>query len=253
MTYGSTRGALRVGALLHSGVRLFMAANPIRVWATATLPLALLQGLLFSLLGASLGGDDGFVWALAGSGVLITLFGGVVGANGAVAQDQWEATQFRIQSGSTPAFLVYLCRALPIALVAAGLGTVSMVVASLVLGRLEVIDRVLMAGPLLLVVALSAVGCGLFLASFGLTGGADVVVTNTVVYGAVVGGKVLAPTRTPEWLSWVFPGAHGAAAMRGVLDGGSVPGVLVVWELLVSAGWLALATVGLSCWLWRLR
>lgn len=224
--------------------RDFLAVYPPRVYLSTTLPRAVLQVTFLAYLGYYAAGTDGREFAFIGACAQIIALATVVRAPDVLIDERIMGTLHRVQLGVIPLpavigarWLVYVCAGVVDAIVA-------ILVASLLVGELDLVPELLEAIPLLLIIALSTSGLGLVVAAISLTQRIDVLLTNLAAYVLIVFSGVVAPISAfgdvGQQIVRLLPLTNGLVAIRAfvadepwVADAGL--------ELAVGAGWAAFA------------
>jgi ABC-2 type transport system permease protein len=115
--------------------------------------------------------------------------------------------------------------------------------------------KVLVAAPLVLLVATTTTALGLAVAALSITRRADVLLTNLASYAAAAACGVVAPLSALgplEGVARLLPLTNGLLAVRDVVAGKAWLAD-AGWEAAVGAAWLALAVTLLERQLRRIR
>lgn len=243
---------------MKSGSRDFALMYTPTTWAFGWMTRVLAQVTFYSMMGALLGDSDRTRYLLIGAAVYIAVVETMV----TTAATTWERV-----SGTLPLLI-----AAPAGLVLvfsgrswywAATGTLSSSLSLLILAPLFGVSLTLTQAviviPLIFLVALSTYGLALVCGSLAVRFHPwRNIISNIVHLTMLTLGGFLVPVLfwpTPlQWLAQVFPGTHGLAAIRTVLDSGSTGEALgyaalalltgIAWALVAMWSFWALAASG---------
>jgi ABC-2 type transport system permease protein len=220
-----------------------------KTWLAGWYVRVLFQVVFFALIGRLLGSEDQLHYLLVGNAVMLTAIGSLF----AVAGTTWER-----RAGTLP--LLVASPSSPVVVFAGRSawaltdGFVSSVAAFFVAAPLFDLElpwpRTFLVVPLMALVGASCYALGIFLGGLVLRAMSTRNVVANLTWGTImaIGGVNVPVSYFPqpvEWLAQALPLVHGLEAIRELLTGGSIAGLLpdVGLELLVGSAWLCLALV----------
>lgn len=253
------RDGVRVGARLdavRAGARIgaaeFAAVTPLRLLVATALPRAILQTFFLTLLAAPIGTGDDTYAALGAVTLAMTTFTLIEICDLPIA-DKYAGTGARLRNGTTGRFPVLLARAWPYPAAGFVLCLVVLLVCTGSLLPVHTAGRVLLAAPVLAVIAASTACLGLVGGLVAIRGDNDVLVGNLLAYLTLVAVGALFPAASIPVLGQlgaVLPLGHGLRAVRGIVAGTGWAAQLGL-EVLVGAGWLLVAYLVVRVQEWR--
>jgi ABC-2 type transport system permease protein len=210
----------------------------------ASLPRAVLQCLFFTLLGRALGGGQGEEYAFIGALAAVQTLSCAVAICDVPMLDKWSGTFYRIRIGRLSPTLVFFARALPHVLLGFTSTVACLLIVAPLIGRFELVPRLLPALPMYLLMAFTIAVAGLACAALAVGPRADVLVGNVLAYLMLLTGGVFVPQgRLPivDALGAVLPVRHGIEGVRALLSGRPWSGAMLTEELIGcvwgSAAW----------------
>ena len=232
-----------------------LAVYPPRIYLSTTVPRALLQVGFLTYLGYYAGGSAGRSFAFVGACVHVTLVGTVVRGPDALLDDRLQGTLHRLELGIVSVSAVALARWWVFIAEGVAEALLAAAVVGPLVGEGGTALKLLVAAPLVLLVAITTTGLGLAVAALSLTRRADVLLTNLASYVAVVACGVVAPVSALgplDGAAHLLPLTNGLLAVRDVAAG--KPWLADAgWEAAVGGTWLALAVTLLERQLRRIR
>lgn len=238
-----------IGLAARLSWRDFLVVYPPRVYLSTTLPRAVLQVSFFAFVGYYAAGAAGREFAFIGACTHVIVLATVVRAPDVLIDERVMGTLYRLRLGIVPLpaiafarWCVYLC---------AGImdGIVAWIVASALVGHLELLPELARIVPLFLLIAVTTSGVGLLVAAASLTQRIDIVLTNVASYMMLVFCGVVAPLSAfgtfGEQLVRLLPLSNGLLAVRAVV--GHEPWLAHAGrELAVGTAWIFVAAVVLQ-------
>jgi ABC-2 type transport system permease protein len=252
MVTGAVADRCRVAArAVQLGFAEFRSSYTVTSWLFGWCLRLVFQVVFFTLIGAVVGGATTIDYLLVGNVVAVAALEATAVVVSMV-REKWYGTLALVLAspGSPTAALVAGNLNWPVT----GLlsASVTMLVAVLVFGVPVTVGGVLLALPLVLVCALSAFCYGSAIAvvvlrfpSFNFTA------MNVAYLSLMAFTGVNVPTSfwppVIQWVVQILPITHGLSAVRAVLAGAPLSGVLgqVLAEIAVGLGWLLLAVVSI--------
>jgi ABC-2 type transport system permease protein len=218
-----------------------------RSWVFGWMVRVVAQVSFFGLIGLRVADERSAFYLLIGNALAVAAQAGIFSLN-MTTGERWAGTLPLLVASPTSPVVVFAARGAYLAVDGALSAVLALFIAGPLFGLGLPWPRVLAVIPLTGVVALAAYCLGTFLAGivFRFREVNGIVVNTTYVALMAACGVNVPLSYYPAaiaWLSHGLPLTNGLLAIRGVFAGASVGAILghVAFELLVGAGWLALA------------
>lgn len=237
------------GFAVAISVRNYVSLYPPSIVLLTIVPRVLLQVAFISYLGYYAGGADGRIFAFVGAACHIMTTATVAKGADAILDERVHGTMYRVRLGvlSVPStvaarWLVYAAEGFCASLVA-------ILVLSIPFGGTDLLARLLVATPLIALLALTTSAFGMAVGSFALSYRADVLIVNFATYAMLLLCGIAAPTHIFTVFGWELPRAlpltNGLLAVRATVDGQPWLGY-ALWEIIVGVAWAAVAVALLA-------
>jgi ABC-2 type transport system permease protein len=224
------------------------AAYTVRTWVLGWLLRMVAQVTFFALVGKMIGTPEAVRYLAVGNAVVLACLESVIVVFSVNDEREQRTLPLLVASpaGHVPVFLARGMHWVVTGMVSA---TVALIAVPALLGAPLPAGRLAASLPILWLVSIASYGYGCALGSIVLRSPqTDWLVLNVGYLVVMTLAGVNVPVSFwPGWLSWLaqlLPVTHGLAAIRAVLSGAGpvLPNVLL--EVVVGAGWLAVAYLG---------